>query len=70
MPYVLIAHQNSPPYSAIAERLLEAQTDQVYHSQALSRHQSGVEPDVGGMSRTVALHRGIETPTWIQGETK
>lgn len=35
MPYVLIAHQYSPPYSAIAERLLEAQTDQVYHSQSI-----------------------------------
>jgi hypothetical protein len=35
MPYVLIADQNSPPYSAIAERLLEVQTDQVYHSQSI-----------------------------------
>jgi len=35
MPYVLIVHQNSPPYSAIAERLLEAQTDQVYRSQTI-----------------------------------
>jgi hypothetical protein len=30
MPYVPIAHQNSPLYSAMAEGILEALTDQVY----------------------------------------
>jgi len=71
MPYVPIAHQNRPLYSAMAERRPRSPDGSgLFAATPLSRHLRGVKPDAGGMSRTVEAPPGIERPKGIQGEIK